>query len=267
MIRLEDKDYGKVAEQLRSIPINTLFAQAVLTGQVRGTVYADNAENPGAFYIVNPYGMSLLFGKSGDDDFREALKNYLLNAGQARQAAEWLQAYPDEWNFFIAELAGSEQNRDRKITEYSRINFNFDRQTYESAASRAVPGLHTIVPTTKEMFHQLSGSVSPKNFWIDADEFLGRGKGFSLIEDGEAVSTAFGAFRIGEQLEIGIETAEQARGKGYAFHVSMALIEYCLRNGLEPVWSCRRENEASYLLAQKVGFVPTIRLPYYHLQA
>ena len=84
--------------------------------------------------------------------------------------------------------------------------------------------------------------------------------------DGDEVAcTAFSAFVIDQQLEIGIETADNYRGKGYAIGTCCALIDYCLENDYEPVWGCKLHNTPSYLLAQKLGFVPTIYWPFYRL--
>lgn len=85
--------------------------------------------------------------------------------------------------------------------------------------------------------------MAPKFFWRNAEQFAERGIGYTLMDGGEAASTAFAAFVEDSQLEIGIETNEQHRGKGYASHVCAALIDYCLENGLEPVWSCRKKKE------------------------
>jgi hypothetical protein len=35
--------------------------------------------------------------------------------------------------------------------------------------------------------------------------------------------------------------------------------------GLTPVWSCRTENKESFRLAESLGFVPVLQLPYYEL--
>ena len=55
------------------------------------------------------------------------------------------------------------------------------------------------------------------------------------------------------------------RGKGCAKVVACALIDDCLRQGLEPVWACRLENVASVNLASQLGFVAGARVPYYRL--
>ncbi|WP_459929838.1 GNAT family N-acetyltransferase [Desulfosporosinus burensis] len=97
------------------------------------------------------------------------------------------------------------------------------------------------------------------------DQFQNKGIGYSLIYDGEVASTAFSSCRFENQLEIGIETLARYRGKGFALYVCSALINYCLEHGLEPIWACRLENIASYQLAHKLGFLPTLFIPYYRL--
>ncbi len=260
MIRLNVDSYPKVTEPLQKLPINTLFAQAVINGHVQGAVFVDKMMEPSAFYIVHPQGMSLLFGQTENEIFYQELQRYLMGSHGLRAKQEWLQVYPDSWNDYIRQWTHS-----GLIIENSRVNFTFNRQRFEAATPHSYSDLPVITPMTKEIFLTVDGQVNPRDYWRNAEQFLANGVGFSLIEDDVAVSTAFSAYVIGNQLEIGIETAAEARGKGYALQVSRALISYCLKNGLDPVWSCRRENEASYGLAQKLGFIPSLSVPYYHL--
>ena len=96
-------------------------------------------------------------------------------------------------------------------------------------------------------------------------EFAENAIGFSLIANNEPVSTAFASFIHDRQLEIGIETRPEFRGQGLAQITCSALIDYCRENDFEPVWSCRLENTGSFSLAQKLGFEPTLIIPYYQL--
>ena len=91
------------------------------------------------------------------------------------------------------------------------------------------------------------------------------GIGFSLLYKNKLATTAYSAFIIEDKLEIGIETIEEYRGKGFAQYTCAALIDYCITNNYEPVWSCRLENIGSYKLAIKLGFEPTRKLPFYRL--
>jgi RimJ/RimL family protein N-acetyltransferase len=115
------------------------------------------------------------------------------------------------------------------------------------------------------MYENMRGSVIPKYFWKDAEQFSNLGVGFSLIYENNVASTAYSSFIHGNQLELGIETVESYRGKGFAIHTCSALINYCLENNYEPVWACRLENTGSYKLAQKLGFEPTFYIPFYRL--
>ncbi len=63
-----------------------------------------------------------------------------------------------------------------------------------------------------------------------------------------------------------METLQEYRRKGLASIICAKLIDYCLDNGLEPVWSCRESNAGSYYLALKSGFEPVASLPYYELK-
>jgi len=66
-------------------------------------------------------------------------------------------------------------------------------------------------------------------------------------------------------MEVAIETHSEYRGQNLAYFSCRALINYCLENNYKPVWSCRKDNVASYKLACKLGFNPTFILPFYEL--
>ena len=78
-------------------------------------------------------------------------------------------------------------------------------------------------------------------------------------------ATAFSSCKIENIVEIGIEIIDKFRGKGFAQIACFALIDYCIANKYEPIWSCRLENTGSYILAQKIGFEVVYQKPYYRL--
>jgi|WetSurSiteA1Bulk_404760.scaffolds.fasta_scaffold00807_3 hypothetical protein len=274
MILLDKQNYRHVIEPLRAVKVNHLFARAVLDNKVAGHVYADLPESPASFYIVHPYGMSLLFGETTHTDFNRHLLDYLLNTGGLRSRVEWMQTYPESWNNLLSELLGkklvkyqdqTDDNASANIVENTRVNFRFNTDKYFVFRRRLGRCDGNIVRTDREIFNAMQGAVVPKHFWNNADDFCRNGAGFSIVIGGKPVSTAYSAYISEKQLELGIETSAEFRGKGYAGFTCSALIDYCLENNYEPVWSCRMENSASYLLAQKLGFEPTVTLPYYRL--
>ena len=275
MIKLDKSKYEKVLKPLMEVTINNLFALSVVEEKVDGFVYVDDTENPATFYIIHPYGMSLLFGETDNNDFNTKFLDYALNTFRIRDKYEWLQAYPESWNEKIGILFGDNlikfkdnqaNSGSNKIEENTRVNFKFNKEKYLDFRDKNNDKDFIILRTNKEMFENMQGSVVPKYFWNNAKDFSSQGIGFSLIYNNRLASTAYSAFIRGNKLEIGIETIETFRGKGFALYTCSALIDYCLGNDFEPIWSCRLENTGSFVLAQKLGFETTIYIPYYRLK-
>lgn len=276
-MKLLNKDqYYKAAKPLEEVSFNHLFARAVMSQKIDGLIYTDNSDVPKSFYIVHPYGMSLLFGNYECEEFNKQLIEYILNANRSRGRIEWMQVYPDDWNSKLLTSLGNQlltkKQKDEgripesgfvKIEEQTRVNFKFDPNIYNEFRKRNPECGAEIFRTQEDEFQNMPGTVVPMYFWQNASQFLNDGIGFSLRFNGELACTAFSAFIDNSQLELGIESASQFRGKGFAMHTCAALIDYCLENNYEPVWSCRLENTGSYLLAQKLGFVPVHYHPFY----
>lgn len=276
MILLKTEDYCKLEQPLQSIEINQLFARSVVEQKMDGEIFVDDPEQPSTFYVRHRYGLALLFGKTDNETFNLHLANYLLNENNTRKANEWLQAYPPQWNNKLKELldgrlldiSDTEQNqlvnKQSYVTKSTRVNFRFNSGKYTPSKLKD----HTefkLVKTDAKLFDQISGTVVPRYFWRNNEEFAQQGVAFSLMSGNEPVSTAFSAFVHEPQLELGIETRSQFQGKGLAQLTCTALIDYCLENNLQPVWACRLENTGSFKLAQKLGFEPVRMIPYYQL--
>ena len=273
MILLDTNQYDKVIKPLREVTINNLFARAVVENHVTGSVYVDDIDAPTTFYVVHPYGMTLLFGTTENKDFNANFAHYALNKDNFRQKQEWMQAYPQAWDSTLKKLLGEHliKSADNIVEKTgvvelnTRVNFKFNPQKYADFKRKLPKPDFEICRTDSLIFEQMNGSVVPKSFWDNATDFEQKGAGFSLIYKHQLAATAFSSCVLDRQLEIGIETIPTYRGKGFAQYVCAALIEFCLNNDFEPVWACRLENIGSYKLAQILGFEPTFTLPYYKL--
>lgn len=271
MILIDKRKYPKVARLLKTVKINCLFARSVAEEKANGRIYVDDENSPGVFYIVHSYGMSLLLGDSNNIQFNTKFLEYALNKNGARNTHEWMQAFPNDWNavlnnLFADKLIKSKNNLDDKSIELNtRVNFKFNLESYLSFKQNTTTNENKIVRTNIKIFKAMKGRVIPFYFWKSAEDFVKNGVGYSLFHNNQLASTAYSAFIHDNQLEIGIETVEAFRGKGFAQHTCSALIDYCLENNFESVWACRLENYGSYKLAMKLGFEPTLRIPYYRL--
>ena len=276
MIVLDKSEYYKLMLPLKTVEINHLFAEAVVLGHVSGTVYVDQVVNPATFYVSHPYGMSLLFGDTRNEKFNLWLLGHALNDFKTRDRYEWLQAYPEKWNLelnskwkehLIKQEENNQQITAQQIEVNTRVNFKFNKSVYLNFKEINQFADGNTIRTTPEIFENMSGSVIPCRFWDNVADFSTRAIAYSVLVGTKVASTAFSAFIINNQLEIGIETSEAFRGKGHALSACSALIDYCLEHDYEPVWGCKLENTASYLLAQKLGFEPTICWPFYRLNS
>lgn len=274
MILLPIERYYLLEGKIKGMQINNLFARSVIEKHVTGKIYVDNINKPNTVYAIHPYGISLLFGDYKNVDFNNQFKSYALNIDNIRNKHEWMQTYPREWDNVLQDLFGnliikSSENTENKTTGVielnTRVNFNFNKDKYVQIEKIALSSSEMIVETDNLHFEQMPGSVIPLKFWNSAKDFKQKGKGFTLLHSGEIASTAYSAFVHEDKLEIGLETVEKYRGSGFAKLTCCKLIDYCLERELIPVWSCRFENTASYKLAQKLGFEPTLMIPFYRL--
>jgi len=255
------------------IEFNVFFARQVLEGKITGLVHVDNVDVPKACLVHHPHGMLLLAGEPSPD-FNAALKDFMLNNGNERTL--WLQA-TDNWHEVIDNLLGHDlkyfdgcqsigfQLRSG-VVRFRRLNFRFNRVQYLAKQKITIPDGFEVVEIDSRIFSDFDGIVVPKYFWDTADDFLNDRKGFALLDSDNVASASFSAFMVDNYLEIGIETAMEYRGRGLAEIVCRALIDYALENGLEPVWSCRKDNAGSWKLAEKLGFEVSLDIPYYGLR-
>lgn len=281
MLVLNPVDYDRVGHLVQNIPFNTFFAGMVTRKRLRGTIYVNNAANPESCLIFHHYGMLLLCGRTDETDFNARVKDILLHTRYDRPL--WLQVYPPEWSGLLQSLLGnrlarypqdsdhlkaeSEFNRltRKNVIQCTRVNFAFNQDKYLLSPKPEIPRALKIIRANRKLFQGLHGVVVPKYFWDSYEDFARCGAGFSVLEGETILSTCFSAFVIDNHFEIGIETNPDHRGKGHAELAARACIDYCLAHGYDPVWACRKENLASYRLAQKLGFEVTGELPYYCL--
>jgi len=270
---LKKEDYHKALGPLKNVGINHFFARSVVEQCVSGKVYVDDVDDPKTFYVVHPYGMSLLFGEAGNTAFNNSFREYALNTARLRDQYEWMQAFPSTWDLTLQQLfkdrlvpvKDNTGNRKDIVELNTRVNFKFDPAKYKTARISHLPGGIQIRRTDKDTFRNMKGSVVPAYFWESEDHFLEKGVGYSLFYGDKLTSTAYASFIHDDKLELGIETIEEFRGKGFAWHACAALIDHCIETNFEPVWACRLENMGSYKLALKLGFEPSAEIPYYRL--
>lgn len=262
MEQLPQAHYAFALEQLEQIPFNTLFAASVLKGHAKGLVYTDNLDTPRVFYVIHECGMSLLFGDLSDSFLMGPFSDYIRNNTKQRVKKEWMQIFPLSYEGQINQLL-SQVIANEHLHFSQRINFEFDSNCYQR--SRPLASGLTLSPLSHETYEKFGSVVVPRAFWSSYESFKLSGVGFELKEEGAVIAIAFSALASPSQLELGMEVHPEKRKQGYGSLVTSALIDHCLELNLTPLWSCNSSNHPSFQLAQKLGFKPTLRLPYYEI--
>jgi RimJ/RimL family protein N-acetyltransferase len=256
--------FHKVKKLIEHVDFNTFFAMSVIENHVTGQVFADDVSDPKAAYIRHPYGMSLLVGGHANKACVAWLCDYISGRTHRRSSDDWMQVFPFEWNRVI-EREVSKNGIDRHIEKCTRVNFSFNVRRYAQLKKQLDFDGSKIEKMNRSQFMAFEGTVTPRRFWDRFDDLDEAGSAYAVIESGDTASIAFASYVHGNNLEFGIETAPAYRRRGYAIKACARLIDHCLSNRLEPVWSCKLENGNSYGLATKLGFDETARYPYYGL--
>jgi GNAT superfamily N-acetyltransferase len=240
------------------VAISHLFASAVVAAAAPGRLWVDDLEQPRVAHAVHGYGMSLVWGPGPVGTGHPLVAH--LRDGTYRDRDEWLQLDPRLAEHADAVVpAGAERQ--------TRVNLQFDEPAYRAQPVPVLPAGWLLRPMVAEDLLLPDTGVVPRDFWGTAEEFLAAGGGVCATRSGEVGAMAFTSFRVGRQLELGVQTRPEVRGLGLARAAAAALVEACLAQGLEPVWTCRKSNTASLGLAQRLGFRTTREVPYYRLAA
>jgi len=79
-------------------------------------------------------------------------------------------------------------------------------------------------------------------------------KGFFLMKDDEILCEAIAGPEILGTREMGVDTSESHRQRGFATITCAKLINTCEQQGLQTYWNCNQANTASKKLARKLGY-------------
>ncbi len=167
-------------------------------------------------------------------------------------ALEWLwdavKPYAREWGY-----------SDDKFRDRWGYIFRADAA---DAANDAADATNDVGGAAKDGVTILYGTDAPSNrTTLDIEYCLTEGHAAAVICDGgEIVSAAMTHEPIDELIEcghglceIGVETAPEYRGRGYARCAVAALSAFLKEKGLTAEYRCQRYNKASYKVAQSAG--------------
>lgn len=232
--------------------------QALIEGNAPGRLFVDKTNQPTVAFTWTEFRYSYLAGDTSNDAFIEGLRTLLASelVPEARDSHDptlVLYPYPESWKDKIGSLLPG-----FSPIELARRTFTFERgrsQVHDWQAG--MPQGFRIERVDEQSLASWGQEIAAELeiLWRSPGDFLSKGVGYCLLDGDEVVSVCFTAFAGGKKREISVATQPQYRRQGFATLAVSALISHCLKGGLEPVWECWADNDASSALAEKLGFM------------
>jgi RimJ/RimL family protein N-acetyltransferase len=244
----------------RSVPLD-----GVLDGLHLGRVFVDDVEAPASALVWTRWGYHYMGGVPVNAAFNRALRpliaRTLLPASRAMGEPDMLlTVHPSGWRDVLPRIVP-----DPPPVEIFRRTFRLDPEVFRVRHGdwRArVPEGAAVCRIDPDLVSDLRRDIEVT--WPSVTDFLARGLGYVLIAGGEPVCTCSAAFVARGRVEIGIKTETAHRRRGFGLLTASAMIEACLKEGLEPHWECFSDNTSSVNLAARLGFETVADTPIYY---
>lgn len=235
-------NYQKISHLLEQIEVEKAYPFSIIEGFQSGEVYVDDQDNPSMALLWHYNGFANIAGKydaAGIHVVREMMHD------------------PSRWGFKAMSLQTQRDSRLEEMFLSDSSVIKRERYIFELAdENRAVPEAADcqLEKITAENYDLLYGRIIPAFSWESMERFLCSGYGYCLIKEGRFAACAFSAGVSEDYVDIGVETAEEYRGKGYGKIVASAMVKETLKRKKRPMWGCDVMNEGSMRLACSIGF-------------
>jgi RimJ/RimL family protein N-acetyltransferase len=260
MIELQAADFPSLHSHLAELYAGAPIAGAVLSGHTRGKAFVRAAGDLHAAFVYDN-GFCVMAGAPADAAF-------------ASKCLDWLLAHPEQ-DFFILYPGGEDWVplldglAIAPITKMQRVAFRFDPAAFAAQrVQQALPAQFSLRRMDTALMRRVADGTYPflAGMWQSAARFEQDGVGYCVLAADRVVSFCYSVFVHGRHHEVDIMTVDGFRRLGLARAAASAFIDECLARGFEPGWECFRRNDASYRLAESLGFQPNHEFPVYFWQ-
>lgn len=241
--------YRKINHLIEQINIEKVYPLSIVEGYQSGEVFVDDIDNPMMALFWHYCGFAFVAGVCNEEIYNDIYR-MIRNPAQIHSNRLVMQAEKDNAFDGFHDLV----RRERYIFSFAHPSNRF-----------SVPIGCRLCPITGDNYGLLQGRIIPSFSWENQERFLKNGFGFCLMKENEVLACAFSAAVSNQYVDIGIETNERYRGKGYGKIVASVMVEEIMNQQKIPVWACDTQNEGSMRLACALGFCVEGIHPWYKL--
>ncbi|MEJ8545818.1 GNAT family N-acetyltransferase [Brevibacillus borstelensis] len=241
-----------------------LCIQGVIQGVIPGRIFT--ADDSRAAMVASTEGIYLGGNPDNDLFFQEMnslIKNDILPKLDADDVVDYVVYYPQSplWEAKMEIVM-----KDLYAMKSARMTFSHDLSNTDATLADGVIPVDQKLLTREDCFGLDDVLEEISKQWPSQEAFLDRGFGCVAIEETEQgpaiVSWCLTDWVVGTECELGIETAEDYREKGWAKKTAAGALALARQRGLTRVgWQCWSSNTASQRTALSVGFKPLAEYP------
>ncbi len=236
-----------------------LVIGAVIVGNSPGSVWVDDADQPRAAFLWDKTHSFYLAGIAHNPNFNQWVKRIFIEqimpiALEHRLGIFKVYSANEGWHQTAETLfADSElQARDRVFYRGDKLNFPDWRERLPARFQVSSINDEFTALSRLQNFELVTEEI--ESCWNALNDFRERGFGFCAHDSERIVGWCTSEYVSGKQCGIGIETLEDAQGRGFATLTASAFVEHCQKRGITPHWDAWATNTPSVRVAEKVGF-------------
>ena len=223
---------------------------SILEGRNPGEILVDNPEHPSQCIVRS--GVPLTFASLDvSQSFLDEAIEYLRTTGDVALVGKQ-----------DGRCAWSAPEPDLVVERIEFTGIGVESERLHANLVRDMPGLE-MREITSDRFDSCLTKDMILAFCGSQESFFAYGFGLSLWLGDEILAEGYAPVLGDNGMEIGVITAEEHRGKGYASAIFAHMIKRCLERGLSASWSCETDNPASAAIARKLGFEREQTYPVY----
>lgn len=248
MIQVEKTQLMQIASLFDDIEDS--MVKACLQGYM-GRAFVQTMNRPKAALIVS--GEYSFFGGDPDSDDALYLARNLFSVVEHDSTVSIFSEERPDWG---KRLLSVPENHPVAVTRYGILqkDYVFDELVLRGYIN-SLPEGFDLVPFNKNLYQQAMEEAWSQEFceaFQNAEEYLARGFGFAVTENGRLVSGSSSMTVYDGGIEIQVATRPGYQRKGLAYVCSAALIEECIRRKVRPCWDAA--NQISMNMALKLGY-------------
>ncbi|QVK18805.1 GNAT family N-acetyltransferase [Mycoplasmatota bacterium] len=244
LYQLNQTEYHKVKHLAKDICHNQVVVNAVVDGMSPGVIFVDDINLPKSALIYPKDGFYYIFSTENHTTFFQSL-NQLFFEDWKVDILE-LFIYPEQLMNDLSSILGK-----KKYIMLNRNEYQLNENSFKKVNVKNLEPNLQLKKITKDLINEFDISIKP---WMNEDFFLNHGLGYCIIKEKQVISKCITCYRHKNLIEIGIDTIESYQKQGFASIVCQTLITESLKRNFQVMWSCWDFNEASNILAKKMGF-------------